>query len=86
MVKNIEDKDSVIYQADIEEYSDLNLYLDEIDEVWGLDATPRLPERIWLQGWKQWTMASTSYFERIFQDFNKNLFKHEGDWWINTSC
>lgn len=46
IVKKPEDKDYVMYQADIKEYSDLNIYLDEIYKIRGLDKTSRVPERL----------------------------------------
>lgn len=42
----LENKDDFIYQADIEEYSSMNLYLDELSEVRGIDKYKHLPERL----------------------------------------
>lgn len=39
-------KEVLLYQVNIQEYVDLNLYLDEMLEVEGLSAIRRLPERL----------------------------------------
>lgn len=39
-------KETEIYIADIEEISNVNLFLDEVDEVNGVKATARLPDRL----------------------------------------
>ena len=39
-------KGDYMYLCDINEFSDLNLYLDELEEVRGIDAYRNLPERL----------------------------------------
>ena len=39
-------KDDLMYICDIKEFSDINLYLDELDEVRGIFVNNRLPERL----------------------------------------
>ncbi|KAL8147778.1 hypothetical protein AgCh_005194 [Apium graveolens] len=39
-------KGDYLYLCDIKEFSDLNLYLDELEEVRGIDAYRNLPERL----------------------------------------
>lgn len=39
-------KDSMLFQADIQKYSDINLYLDEIHEAKYVNASGRLSERL----------------------------------------
>ncbi|KAK1356625.1 hypothetical protein POM88_049881 [Heracleum sosnowskyi] len=42
----VESKDDYLYQADIQEYSEMDLFLDEITEVRGIDRYKHLPERL----------------------------------------
>ena len=42
----VENKEDYIYQAEIEEYSGINLFLDEVSEVRGIDKFNHLPERL----------------------------------------
>ncbi|KAK1387210.1 hypothetical protein POM88_015388 [Heracleum sosnowskyi] len=46
IVKPIENTDDYLYKADIQEYSDLNLFLDELIEVRGIDKYKNMPERL----------------------------------------
>ncbi|MGI4673363.1 hypothetical protein ACR2XN_28260, partial [Klebsiella pneumoniae] len=46
IAKDIFKKETEIYIADIEEHSNINLFLDEVNEVRGVKATARLPERL----------------------------------------
>lgn len=46
IVKHMENKDDYLYKADIQEYSDMDLYLDELLEVRGIDRHKNLPERL----------------------------------------
>ncbi|MGI4673553.1 hypothetical protein ACR2XN_29240, partial [Klebsiella pneumoniae] len=39
-------KETEIFIADIEEISNVNLFLDEVDEIKGVKTTARLPDRI----------------------------------------
>ena len=45
-IKEPQNPDSFMYIADIQENSDLNLYLDELHEVRGIYASKKLPERL----------------------------------------
>ena len=48
LVKSIStvNKGDMLYICDIKEFSDINLYLDELEEVRGIDAHRHLPERL----------------------------------------
>ena len=39
-------KDDMMYICDIKEFTDINLYLDELDEVRGIFGNNKLPERL----------------------------------------
>ena len=55
----IVNKRDLMYIYDIKEFSDLNLYLDELEEVRGIDAYRYLPERlVQIQGREKDDMAS----------------------------
>ena len=71
-----------MYLCDIKEFSDLNLYLDELDEVRGIDAYRSLPERLVFKykGGKeiQWPLhmilqESQAVLIKFYSSFKKNF-------------
>ena len=75
-------KGDIMYICDIKEFSDLNLYLDELEEVRGIDAYRNLPERLVFKykGGKeiQWPLhrilqESQSVLIKVYSSFNKNF-------------
>ncbi|KAL8098546.1 hypothetical protein AgCh_031358 [Apium graveolens] len=75
-------KGDIMYICDIKEFSDLNLYLDELEEVRGIDAYRNLPERLVFKykGGKeiQWPLhrilqESQSMLIKVYSSFKKNF-------------
>ncbi|KAL8108799.1 hypothetical protein AgCh_025042 [Apium graveolens] len=75
-------KEDYLYLCDIKEFSDLNLYLDELDEVRGIDAYRNLPERLMFKykGGKeiQWPLhkilqESQAILIKVYSSFQKNF-------------
>ena len=75
-------KGDIMYICDIKEFSDLKLYLDELEEVSGIDAYRNLPERLVFKykGGKkiQWPLhrilqESQSVLIKVYSSFKKNF-------------
>ncbi|KAL8114648.1 hypothetical protein AgCh_021492 [Apium graveolens] len=75
-------KGDYLYLCDIKEFSDLNLYLDELDEVRGIDAYRNLPERLvfkYKRGKEiQWPLhrilqESQVVLIKVYSSFKKNF-------------
>ncbi|KAL8103767.1 hypothetical protein AgCh_028099 [Apium graveolens] len=75
-------KGDLLYICDIKEFSKINLYLDELEEVRGIDDHRHLPERLVFKykGWKEITwplhmilQESYSVLIKIFSSFKKNF-------------
>ena len=71
-----------MYFCDIKEFSDLNLYLDELDEVRSIDTYRNLPERLVFKykGGKEivWPLhrilqESQAVLIKVYSSFKKNF-------------
>ena len=59
-------KGDLLYICDIKEFSEINLYLDELEEVRGIDARRHLPERLVFKykGGKEVTWPLHRFFKK----------------------
>ena len=81
-------KRDLMYMCDIKEFSDLNLYLDELEEVRRIDAYRHLPERLVFKykGGKEMTWPLHMILQESQSVLIKSLLILQKELWIQCDC